>query len=636
MKKRLSSILSLILVAALALSFGGCKKEAETNTVEFAQINDFLVAEKVGTLDIDVFTTTSGGLYYKGDDGLYGVMSLEGTYDTGAKYVSCRDVKSHFIVAEKMAVDYNDVAGLNSFGLINGKGRVVVPFQYADYYFISDRFVQVFEATERTYVDDDDAVIQYGSYEKVTLAAEQEALYKGKWYVYDVTTGKQVPGLTDTKEAGYILAEGGVITCKFGGSDERIIVDADGNLLPEGANVLEDGSYTVEGKTGEMYDDKHNLLFSYDLSGFIPKTANGDGSYVATKNVDGSTKSVVMDKTGNVISAEFNSNIVCYGSVILMDNKVYNLEGNNIVEGTYDLVYYDKIIGNHWILKNDSGYTMIDKNGAIYFTGGDGKDTTVFTNEFTASKKIDDKTMYYSHKDKDYTISGYAFAPWVVKVESANYRYDLVDTMTGEKLLEGYQSYSYTARNPMAYYVYAKYEGGTDVYLIVANSRLSDVTQRKGALLDDMIVAFEQEGIAVIVNKEDGTITLDTGVLFGGDSAVLSDEGKVFLNKFIKAYTNVAFSEKYAGFISKTIVEGHTAPVEGSTYASGLPLSEERANNVMNYCLSADTGVDVSAIMNTMEAVGYSNSQPVYDANGNVDLAASRRVTFRFLVAVDM
>lgn len=107
------------------------------------------------------------------------------------------------------------------------------------------------------------------------------------------------------------------------------------------------------------------------------------------------------------------------------------------------------------------------------------------------------------------------------------------------------------------------------------------------------------------------------------------------MNKFIKAYTAVAFSEKYEGFISKTMVEGHTAPVEGSTYASGLQLSEERAQNVKNYCLSSETGADISKISDTLEDVGYSNSKPVYDANGNVDLAASRRVSFRFMVNVE-
>ena len=80
------------------------------------------------------------------------------------------------------------------------------------------------------------------------------------------------------------------------------------------------------------------------------------------------------------------------------------------------------------------------------------------------------------------------------------------------------------------------------------------------------------------------------------------------------------------------MVEGHTAPVEGGTYESGLPLSQERANNVKNYCMSSETGVDVSKLAANLEAVGYSNSKPIKDASGNVDMAASRRVSFRFVI----
>ena len=107
------------------------------------------------------------------------------------------------------------------------------------------------------------------------------------------------------------------------------------------------------------------------------------------------------------------------------------------------------------------------------------------------------------------------------------------------------------------------------------------------------------------------------------------------MNKFVDAYTSIIFSEKYEGFVSKTVVEGHTAPVSGSTYESGLPLSEERAENVKNYCVSAETGIDTSKLAANLEAVGYSNSRPVIDADGNIDRAASRRVSFRFIINLD-
>ena len=150
--------------------------------------------------------------------------------------------------------------------------------------------------------------------------------------------------------------------------------------------------------------------------------------------------------------------------------------------------------------------------------------------------------------------------------------------------------------------------------------------------LADLAVAFEETGIIVTVDTKSGELAMDSSVLFGGDSAELTREGKAFLNKFVKVYSDIIFSEEYDGFISKTIVEGHTAPVTGSTYESGLPLSEKRAKNVMKYCVSKEIGVDTAKLKSTLEAIGCSNSEPVYDKNGNVDMAASRRVSFKFVV----
>lgn len=167
------------------------------------------------------------------------------------------------------------------------------------------------------------------------------------------------------------------------------------------------------------------------------------------------------------------------------------------------------------------------------------------------------------------------------------------------------------------------------------DNKLQEIAEKKSDLYDDLKAEFEANGISVNINRATGEIAMDSTVLFGGDSAELTAEGKAFLNKFIKAYTSIIYDEKYDGFISKTMVEGHIAPVSGTTYEGGMPLSEQRAKNVMDYCLSSETGVDTSKLASTMETVGYSQSKPVYDADGNVDIPASRRVSFRFVVNTD-
>ena len=164
---------------------------------------------------------------------------------------------------------------------------------------------------------------------------------------------------------------------------------------------------------------------------------------------------------------------------------------------------------------------------------------------------------------------------------------------------------------------------------------MKEIAEKKADLYDDLYNEFKANGISVQINRATGEIAMDATVLFGGDSAELTSEGKEFLNKFLKAYTSIIYNEKYDGFIAKTMVEGHIAPVSGTTYEGGMPLSEKRAENVKNYCLSGETGVDTSKLAPTLETVGYSQSRPVYDADGNVDIEASRRVSFRFIVNID-
>ena len=165
----------------------------------------------------------------------------------------------------------------------------------------------------------------------------------------------------------------------------------------------------------------------------------------------------------------------------------------------------------------------------------------------------------------------------------------------------------------------------------MSETDLQMVVEKKENLIDDLVKAFEEAGINVVVDEKNGEIAMDSSVLFGGDSAQLTQEGQQLLDKFVNAYTSIVFSEKYVGFVSKTMVEGHTAPVGNSSYEDGYPLSFERANVVRDYCVSVGT----SELSDSLEAVGYSNSKPITDDDGNVDMAASRRVSFRFIINLE-
>jgi len=219
--------------------------------------------------------------------------------------------------------------------------------------------------------------------------------------------------------------------------------------------------------------------------------------------------------------------------------------------------------------------------------------------------------------------------PWETGAKTYQYVY-IYDHTAGVILTDGENFYDYSGDywdrygEEMNHYVS---EDQTGTLESLTEEELEKLYQTKNELMAALASAFEAQGIAVSVDAVSGEMAMDSTVLFGGDSAVLSDEGKAFLDKFVSAYTSVVFTDDYKDFVAKTMVEGHIAPVAGVTYESGMTLSMQRADNVKNYCASQNAELAAA-----MESVGYSNSKPITDQDGQVDMDASRRVSFRFII----
>lgn len=167
----------------------------------------------------------------------------------------------------------------------------------------------------------------------------------------------------------------------------------------------------------------------------------------------------------------------------------------------------------------------------------------------------------------------------------------------------------------------------------LSDEKLKEAVEKKANLLEDLAAAFDEAGLNVAVNTQTGEIALDSTILFGVDESAISEEGKTFLQKFMGIYTSIVFNEEYNGFISRIMVEGHT-DTQG-TYEHNVELSNARANSVRDYCISTECGVDTAyfdTLQTMLEAVGYSYDKPIYKDNGEVDMDASRRVSFRFII----
>lgn len=231
--------------------------------------------------------------------------------------------------------------------------------------------------------------------------------------------------------------------------------------------------------------------------------------------------------------------------------------------------------------------------------------------------------------------------------ESYDEHYDLVDTHLHHMVFIGTDPMILTDGENFYYYTesYSGYnsaqlgdslsEADKEAFGELSEDAQEAIVDKKEELLDNMDTSYAESGLNVNVDKTTGEINMDATVLFDVDQSTISEEGKAFLREFVKVYANVALSSDYDGFLSKIVVEGHTDPT--GNYDYNLSLSQARAEAVMNFCLSAESGLseaEIQTLASLLEAVGYSSDKPVLDENGDVDNDASRRVSFRFIISI--
>ncbi len=442
---------------------GGANQEATT----YDEMPSELTVEEVGSVDIEgSLSFASGGMYYRATNGKYGILNLDGSKDTGAIYASCEDAYDYFIVSRNAEIDADNIETVNRNGLVDGEGNVLIPFQYAVIESLSDRYVKVCEAKARSYNEDECLVFLSKGLAAAIVPGEEDPMYTGMWYIIDITTGQKVPGATGTKGYG-AEAYGGCLTYT---TDDgvRHKLDAKGNELPEDANLFSSGKYAgcyslVGDNEGAIYSDEGEKLFAYDLAGYRPWSSRGN-YFIASKSADSGTTYVVMDGTGEIVSAEFSVQISLYGDLIHgEDKKVYNFEGEQIVEGTYETVYLDETYQNYWMLKDNDDLTLIEEDGTVIYQGRG----SFSSDKFNIYRQMNGEYQSFSIKDKDFTIEGLFFGPYLADVRAANYVHSAVDVISGNTLLEGYRNYYYKDGSDGNNYIYAdKEEGGFDIYTV--------------------------------------------------------------------------------------------------------------------------------------------------------------------------
>lgn len=167
-------------------------------------------------------------------------------------------------------------------------------------------------------------------------------------------------------------------------------------------------------------------------------------------------------------------------------------------------------------------------------------------------------------------------------------------------------------------------------------SELEALVGVRTRIIENLSAALKQNNISATVDPANGSIMLESDVLFEYGSAELSATGKAYVDQFLPVYLSVLLSEENSAYVSEIIIEGHTDPKD--TYIKNLKLSQNRAYAVAEYVLENSWAVSSSKkaqLKSLLTANGRSYSDPILDENGRVDEAASRRVVFKFRLLDD-
>ncbi|MBQ8149579.1 MAG: OmpA family protein [Clostridia bacterium] len=160
--------------------------------------------------------------------------------------------------------------------------------------------------------------------------------------------------------------------------------------------------------------------------------------------------------------------------------------------------------------------------------------------------------------------------------------------------------------------------------------RLDDLVGVKTQIIRELSTALKAANLNATVDPNTGDIVLESTVFFDTGKNDIKDSGKKLLDQFIPVYLGVLLQPEYSDYLGEIIIEGHT-DTEG-TYLLNLELSQERALSVATYCLQMPglSKEQSDLLRGILTAKGRSYSNPVYNADGTINMDASRRVEFKF------
>lgn len=167
--------------------------------------------------------------------------------------------------------------------------------------------------------------------------------------------------------------------------------------------------------------------------------------------------------------------------------------------------------------------------------------------------------------------------------------------------------------------------------------QLDQIIGVRGDVIEALRKEFDGTDLSVSIDSQTGAITFESSILFDYNDFELKESGIAFLQEFLPRYFHIIMSGDFSEYMSEVIIEGHTDT--SGDYMYNLELSQKRALAVANYCLGGEGSVmsadEIERLRQIVTANGKSSSNPVYNADGTVNMEASRRVEFKFRLKDD-
>lgn len=162
--------------------------------------------------------------------------------------------------------------------------------------------------------------------------------------------------------------------------------------------------------------------------------------------------------------------------------------------------------------------------------------------------------------------------------------------------------------------------------------KIEQIIGVKADLISALKKEFTAQNLNVSIDEADGSIALDSNILFGYNENILTDEGTDMLNELLPVYCKVLMTDEYQEYLAEIRIDGYTDT--SGDYLYNLQLSQERALAVADCLLSSSGNFlnedEETNLRSKLTVNGHSMSNPVYDEYGEINMDASRRVEIKF------